>query len=246
MSSSISDNSEYPEVCLWAATTEAGFLNFKRNPVYNSILEHVTYEEGIEYIQQFISNTNIISNIEKFKINDKLGNPTKYNFQNFGEFSPTTLRYIKILNDLSQLDLNDKHIVEIGAGYGGQYTVLRQLFKPRKYTFVDLDSVTKLIKRYVTTLELNDTPLDFIDGTRLTESISSDLVISNYAFSECDFKIQDMYIEKILRNTKHCYMLYNNFNGYKHDELIKIINRSNIRVSKEIPQTHPNNVLLTW
>ena len=246
MSSSISDNNDYPGICLWAATTKEGFLNFKRNPTYNSILEHVTYEEGVEYIQQFTPNSNIISNIEKFKINDKLGNPIKYNFQNFGEFSPTTLRYIKILNDLSQLDLNDKHIVEIGAGYGGQYTVLRQLYKPQKYTFIDLDSVTKLIKKYVTCLELNDIPLDFIDGTQLTEFINCDLVISNYAFSECDIKVQDLYIEKILLNTKHCYMIHNNFNGYRHEELIKIVNRPNIRISKEIPQTHPNNVLLTW
>ena len=137
--SSISNNSAYPSVCLHAATTDDGFTNFKCNPVYNNILEHVTYQEGIEYIQQFVSNTNIISNIEKFKINDKLGNPVKYNFEGLGEFSPTTLRYIKILNDLSQLNLNDKHIVEIGAGYGGQYTILRQLYKPQKYTFIDLE-----------------------------------------------------------------------------------------------------------
>lgn len=244
--SSISDNSDYPSVCLHAATTDEGFKCFKQNPVYNNILEHVTYQEGVEYIQQFSYNSNITSIIDKFKINDKLGNPVKYNFGEFGEFSPTTLRYIKILNDLSQLNLNDKHIVEIGAGYGGQYTVLRQLFKPQKYTFIDLSSVVKLIQKYVTQLNFNDILLDFIDGTQLTECVNSDLVISNYAFSECNTEVQDVYIEKILCNTKHCYMLYNNFNGYTHQELINIIDRPNIHISKETPQTHPNNVLLTW
>lgn len=244
--SSISHNTDYPNVCEYAATTDQGFADFKRNPIYNSILEHVTYEEGIEYIQQFSHNKSIIDIINKFKINDINGNPRKYNYSNIGEFSPTTLRYIKILNDLSQLDLNNKNIVEIGVGYGGQYTVLRQLFKPQKYTFIDLAPVIKLVQRYITSLNLDDIPLSFIDGTQLTESISSDLVVSNYAFSECDTNIQDLYIEKVLKHTKHCYMLYNNFNGYKHQELIDIINRPNIRISKEIPQTHPNNVLLTW
>lgn len=244
--SSISDNNDYPGICYWAATTEEGFADFKRNQIYNSILEHVTYQEGIEYIQQFTHNSAIMSNIEKFKVNDKFGNPHRYNFSNIGEFSPTTLRYIKILNDLSQLDLNNKHIVEIGAGYGGQYTIIRQLFKPQKYTFIDLPAVIKLIERYTKSLNFNDIPLSFIDGTQLTETINSDLVISNYAFSECNKSVQDNYIENVILHTKRCYMIYNNFNGYTHQEFISKINKPNIHISKEIPQTHPNNVLLTW
>jgi len=243
---SISDNIKYPELCSLALSNSNIFNNFKSNTIYNEILEHVTFQEGVEYIQQFNYNNKIIKNIEKFKINDLKGSPRCYNYENIGDFSPTTLRYIKILNDLSQLDLDNKHIVEIGAGYGGQYTVLRQIFTPKKYTFIDLEPVIKLIEKYVTELNLTDILLEYINGTLLSKTIQSDLVISNYAFSECSKSIQDLYIEKIINHTKHCYMLYNNMNGYTHDEFISKVGRANIKVSKEIPCTHPKNVIVSW
>jgi putative sugar O-methyltransferase len=155
---STSDNNTYPEVCLAAANDDTIFDSFKRNSGYTPILEHVCHSEGEEYYKN-IKNKDILNNIQKFTINDKLGNPIIYNYT-FGSFSPTTLRYIKVLSDLSEFSLNDKTIVEIGAGYGGQYTVLRQMFKPKKYIFVDLQPTLLLIKKYITKLELNDIELE--------------------------------------------------------------------------------------
>jgi putative sugar O-methyltransferase len=244
--SSISDNNTYPNFCAQAAEKDDIFATFKQNSIYNDILEHVTYEEGIEYFNQFKNNETIIKNIDKCKINDSVGAPRSYNYNQIGMFSPTTLRYIKILNDLSQLNLNNKHIVEIGAGYGGQYTILKQFYRPTKYTFIDLKEVLSLIKKYINTLQIQDTETEFIDGITLNQIISSDLVISNYAFSECTTDIQNLYINNVLRHAKHGYMIYNNFNGYNHEQFITLMNPIKVRVNKEIPQTHPNNVLLTW
>ena len=244
--SSISDNNKYPNFCKQAANDILTFSSFKQNTFYNEILEHVTYEEGIAYINQFKNNKSIFDNISKFKINDTLGSPRTYSFADIGEYSPTTLRYIKILNDLSQIDLNDKTIIEIGAGYGGQYTVLRQLFKPKKYIFIDLPSVLDLIKKYITTLKLDDIEIEYIDGSLLSNNISADMVISNYAFSECDKTIQDVYIKHILQHTKHCYMIYNNMHGYNHHEFIEKTRPGKVKISEEVPQTHPKNVVLTW
>lgn len=246
--SSISDNKKYPNFCKQAALDNDVFATFKSNATYNEILEHVTYEEGGDYISQFASNTTVINKLADYQINDKLGGPKCYNYLQYGIFSPTTLRYIKILSDLSQLDLNNKSIIEIGAGYGGQYTILKQLFKPKKYTFIDLEDVLLLIKKYVITLKQDDIDLEYVACGNITTDILSDLVISNYAFSECNADIQDIYIKHILKHAKHGYMIYNNFNGYSHNDLAKILNESNkhVRINKEIPQTHPNNVILTW
>jgi putative sugar O-methyltransferase len=239
---SISDNITYPEICLNAATQDQYFDTFKSISGYTDILEHVSYEEGLEYIRN-ITNRVIIDNIEKFKINDTIGSPRSYNY-NFGIFSPTTLRYAKVLNDLSQLNLNDKTIIEIGAGYGGQYTVLRQLYKPKKYIFIDLPPVLQLIKKYITTLNLNDIDIEYYSADDIPEQ-HTDLVISNYAFSECPIDIQDIYINKILEHAKNGYMIYNNMLGYTHNELLEKVSKK-IKINKEIPQTHPKNVLLTW
>lgn len=244
--SSISNNNRYPDFCKRAADDIFTFSSFKQNNIYNEILEHVTYEEGIAYINQFKNNKNIFNNISRFKINDTIGNPRVHTFKEIGEYSPTTLRYIKVLNDISQINLNDTTIIEIGAGYGGQYTVLRQLFKPKKYIFIDLPPVLNLIKRYVETLNLNDIEIEYIDGTSLKQDITSDLVISNYAFSECSKEVQDTYIKHILLHTKHCYMVYNNMHGYNHTEFIEKTRPGKVKISQEVPQTHPKNVILTW
>lgn len=244
--SSISNNQHYPKFCVDAITDLETFNTFKQNPIYNEILEHVTYQEGIEYIKH-ITNKNIINNIKKFKVNDLIGSPRMYNYEEpIGVFSPTTLRYIKVLNDISQLSLNELNIVEIGGGYGGQYTVVRQLFTPKSYTFVDLPQVNNLINKYISTLKLDDINLQYIDGTSNFNDLAPDLVISNYAFSECSTNTQDVYISKILNHSKHCYMIYNNQLGYKYTEFINKIKHCTPIVTNEIPQTHPNNVLITW
>jgi len=240
---SVTDNITYPEVCRLAASDDSVFNNFKRLPDYTQVLEHVTCEQGGEYAKFFQSNKNILSNLSKFTINDTLGNPKVCNYE-FGTFSPTTLRYIKILNDLSQLNLNNKTIVEIGAGYGGQYTVLRQLYKPKKYIFVDLASTLLLVEKYVNKLGLSDIEIEFIEGNK-TKPIVSDLVISNYAFSECPTSIQDVYIENILERAKNGYMIYNNMLGYTHEQLMTKCSKA-IKINHEVPLTHSENVLVTW
>lgn len=245
---STSDNNNYPNFCEQAANNSLVFDKFKREPFYQEILEHVTYIQGSDYIECIKTSPKIFDKIDSFRINDRLGSPITYDYKEWGIFSPTTLRYIKILNDLTQFDLTDKHIVEIGAGYGGQYTVLRQLYKPQKYTFVDLPPVLNLIKKYISTLELNDIELEFIDGTQNIKSIDSFLTISNYAFSECYSTEQDKYITNILASCKHTYMIYNNQNGYNHTEFANKMIELNkkVKITDEIPKTHPNNVLITW
>ena len=42
------------------------------------------------------------------------------------------------------------------------------------------------------------------------ENVEIDLVISNYAFSECNYETQDIYIDKILSKSKRGYITHNN------------------------------------
>jgi hypothetical protein len=243
MSSSVSDNNSYPNFCQKAATDDNIFETFKRNLVYTEILEHVSKEEGLRYINHFCSNKLITDNAEKFKINDTLGTP-KINTFDIGNFSPTTLRYMSVLSDLSQLNLNDKNITEIGAGYGGQYCIIRQVYTPKSYTFIDLPEVLLLIKKYVTTLKLDDIELNFVDAN-VVGQITSDLVISNYAYSECTEEIQDMYMSNVINNSNHGYIIHNNMHGYKHTEFVSQCNKK-VKVLPETPSTNPTAVLLTW
>jgi len=243
---SVTDDQHYPTFCKKAATEENAFITFKSHPTYTTVLEHVTYEQGLDYLKRIKLFNQFTDELSKFRINDTLGSPTTYNYGECGTFSPTTLRYVKILTDLSQLDLNDKHIVEIGAGYGGQYATLRQVYKPKSYTFIDLPEVLELIKKYVSKLKLDDIEINYVNGKKLNSVIESDLLLSNYAFSECITSVQDTYIANVLQHARHGYMICNNSNGYTHDKIKSKINKPKALISAEVPKTHYKNVLLTW
>lgn len=239
--------SGYLDVSFKASFDDSIFNSFKTNQNYTEILEHVTQYQGSQYLDM-INNSLILENIEKFKINDILGNPKKYHYPKIGESSPTTLRYIKVLQDLMEnFVLENSNIIEIGSGYGGQYVILRQLINPKKYSFVDLPQILPLVKTYVDKLGLTQN-VEFIDSESNEFEDEYDLVISNYAISECNLETQSKYLEKILKNSKHGYITHNQFNGYTLDEFVEKLTHfgKNPVVTVEQPSTSDKNVIIIW
>ena len=81
------------------------------------------------------------------------------------------------------------------------------------------------------------------------EKNNYDLVISNYAFTELPRHIQEIYLEKVILNSRRGYIIYNDINpaefkSYKKEELLKVIPGS--RIIDEVPLTHPNNCVIVW
>ena len=211
--SSLSDHSAYTAFCELASRDEEVFASFKRHPVYTPILEHVTEEQGSAYLEKILSDSpNLVEFFPKFRENDLYGNPHTYSYNSFGEFSPTTLRYIKVLGDLLRFfgDLSALNIVEIGIGYGGQCKIISDYCGLRSYTLIDLDSPLKLAKKYLNRYDLKEnvyyrTMKDLTNN----EDESYDLVISNYAFSECTRPVQEIYFEKVLSVSPKGYLICN-------------------------------------
>ena len=132
LSTSLSDNQLYPHFCLQASNDLRIFNTFRRNFVYNEILEHASEEQGKAYLEQITKCPDILKKIDKFKANDLFENPEIFEYQYTGKISPTTLRYIKVLSDLKNLfgNLDGFNICEIGVGYGGQCRVINCYFNP--------------------------------------------------------------------------------------------------------------------
>lgn len=243
MSTSISDKSSYLQICEAASLDDAIFNIFKRHPSYNEILEHVSYEQGEAYLQHIKEIPADILN--RFVTNDLIGSPFTYFYPQINRrISPTTLRYIKIVQDLNNLfgDLSKLSIVEIGGGYGGQCKIIHDLFKPLHYTIFDLSEPSMLTDKYLKMHQIqNYTLLNSI------EVVESDLLISNYAFTECFRDIQTEYLEKVITRAKHGYMILNkidpSLNPYSYEELKEKVKG---KLLDEIPSTHPNNKLLVW
>lgn len=249
MQTSISDYEKYKNICVSAVNDDTIFENFRSHPEYVGILEHVSYESGIEYLEHS-SKVNKLTldskTIDIIKKIDYHGNPKRFNFPKIGNISPTILRYFSVIGDIDRLygNLNGKKIVEIGAGYGGQSMMINLMYDVKQYIIVDLPEVIDLIQKFLKKNDMNMKKYKFYTLDNLP-NINSDFLISNYAFSECYKSIQDIYIEKIVNNSKNFYMVVNFISDtlvYNKEELLNKLT-GNIKVFPETPSTTTTNLL---
>ena len=214
----------YKEVVKYNLTLDTKLWNFKRNPHYTTILEHVSSEEGLRYMEcihsefreVFISNFKYIYEI--IKANDSIGQPNTIKYTEEIQCSPTNFRYIYhsllILNNMKEKCVN---IVEIGGGYGGLCLYLFKLaplfnITIQSYTIFDIDHVIDLQKRYLEqfNISINSYTLD----SNYTIQDNSYL-ISNYAFSEISDSLQKEYITKVISKCNHGFLVWNHINLYE-------------------------------
>lgn len=249
ISTSLSDNQAYPQVCLQASNDYRLFNNFRRNSIYNHILEHVSEEQGREYLKLISKDADVLNAIDSFKANDDYGNPRMYEYPPIGMISATTLRYIKVLVDLKTnfRTLDNLNLCEIGVGYGGQCRIINAYFKPATYCLVDIQPALALTQRFLDNYALHSI-LTYKTMNELGPE-DYDLLISSYAFTELPRTIQDVYLRKVILRSRRGYINYNEitpaeFNSYKANQLVRIIHGSTI--IKEEPLTHPKNCIIVW
>ena len=197
-----------------ALTDEDAFRQLKQLPGIKGAIERLSPQRGAEYREIVIKQTPaLLDRLDVFRQNDALGSPDLALYPE-GQVSPTTWRYIKVVSDLQLLfgSLDGWHIAEIGVGYGGQCKVLNDAYTVGSYTFYDLEPVVRLAAKYA---ERSGSPvahnLTLGDFRQLGQQppVTFDLVISNWALSECSKEIQDQYIQHVLRRSRHGYITYN-------------------------------------
>ncbi|MBI3236645.1 MAG: putative sugar O-methyltransferase [Chlamydiales bacterium] len=198
----------YRDICLKASQDPSYFESFRSLPEYTRILE---ISNGLPFVKYLLSHAtvDILSQIETFRKLDQIGSPILSHYPAVGTFSATTLRYIAIANDIQKrfnLPENAK-IVEIGAGFGGQCYILSKLFSWDTYSIYDLPEPSALIDTVVEALEIPG--VQCLSPSAPYEGESVDLLISNYAYSECDFSTQMDYLEKVIKKARRGYLIYN-------------------------------------
>jgi hypothetical protein len=213
---------------------------FKNNYHYQGILEHVSRDQGTQYLKCIRENTNIsLDEILSFcNLNDRVGNPHLHNHNGI-YCSPTSLRYIwhahlilayfSSLSNRSPLD-----VIEIGGGYGGLCLAVHHFSKKynveiKSYTIVDLEAPLRLQKLY---LAQNPVHFDvrFVNANTYGADINTNgmYLISNYCFSEIDSAFQQKYIQHLFPKVAHGFMVWNhipvyNF-GFSYREEVEVPN----------------------
>lgn len=241
----------YKQFCLCAAKNDLTFSSFKNHPNYTPMLEHVTPQQGQDYMNVIqTSYPELLAHMEKFKENDKIGSPNMASYYPYGDISPTTLRYVKTLGDMIQLfeTLDGERIIELGGGYGGQCKVISGFCKFADYIIVDLPEVVPLINRY---LQATGVPNARAISLSEMEDTTYGLFISNFAFTELPRDLQQTYLDKAVNVSNHGYITCNfisadcGITSMGKDELLGKIKHEYV-VIDEYPRTHAANFILAW
>ena len=210
----------YRLACFEIASLDSLFQRFKQISEYNHILEHVTPEQGLDYLKEVLQLQVAYEDILAYcKQNDSVGKPLLCQYSPDLICSPTSLRYVfhanLILRHIKQLGLQTVKIVEVGGGYGGLLLAIH-FFAPKygiqiqKYTILDLHEVTFLQKKYLSLF-----PVVFPYSVQNGESYGKEIeetdlfFISNYCLSEVPIPIFESYVRELLPKCSHGFLAWN-------------------------------------
>ena len=216
-------------------------------------LQKISMKSRKKYLEAIVQEfPEFVDYFDRFRENDALGDPITFDYQEFGRFSPTTLRYIKYACDIKKTfgSLKDKQIVEIGGGYGGFCKILFEALGFASYTIIDYPQCLPLIEKYL--LQLDGPPVCYLTKEHLSKINSPDLVISHFGFSEMDSADQMLFLEQLINKSSHGYLTMNfissRLNSLPIEKIVRFLldHSKQGTVVKELPNTHPDNVVVSW
>ena len=242
---------------IWRAATDSSvFAGFRSHKAYTKVLEHVTPERGLIYLEQ-IADPVFRDICLASAPADEIGAPATMQVEST-KISPSTCRYAKVADEIARLFPGfgtSETIIEIGVGYGGQARIISEWMtktrgKLSKYTFIDLPEVNLLAKRYIEHFFF-DNYFEYLTLSELSDSLRGDFLISNYAFSELGRAIQEAYMKKVISRTGSGYMTMNSgrnesadFTGFTEAELLSIL--PNAKSLDEVPLTAKKNYIIVF
>lgn len=210
---------------------------FKSNPIYQRILEHVTPEQGHEYLKLAMTHprwtTRFMERVcETALENDRYGKPVKADFDELGiTCSPTNFRYLwhamSIWDHANRCHIMHPRFVEIGGGYGGLHLWLSKLGQ-FDYGAYDLSEALVIQKAYAALHGLKVLSPETMGGNLF--------LVSAYALSELEPPIQRWYMENVLPRCSRGWLLWNT-------ELPAI---EGWHAEDEVPQTGAINKTVTF
>jgi putative sugar O-methyltransferase len=244
----------YRSACRKAASDTVYFQQFRSISDYTHALE---LNGGVEFAIYLLKNASpeTMQKLEAFSQLETLGSPSLRFFPGVGTFSGTTLRYIVIADQIQKFfRLPDNAcIAEIGAGFGGQCYILSQLQSFSNYYIYDLPEAEALIDRVTQALFVPNVTCLPVNSLLPQEKV--DLVISNYAFSECDRAMQMDYFERVIKRSDRGYMIYNQISrrvfgidSLSPQEFVEMLEKEGLypRIIPEPVSTDVDNLLIIW
>jgi hypothetical protein len=201
------ENDSFRQVCLELSKDLCGF---KRNPVFVEYIGNdVRKIDVAREFYDYIKDRYMYLLQYDFRINDVIGEPNIFLFDN-KEFSPGTLRFVKVVGDIYEHFGYVKNIVEIGSGYGGQALVFN-VVQSLNYTCIDITECLELAKSYHHTLGWKS--CHYMNSKNIKEK-NYDLCISDYCLGEMNEEGIRFYVDNVVSKCKFAYITANRDGKY--------------------------------
>jgi len=229
-----SNYNSYREVLREACGQQPSEWTFKTDPRYQVVLEHVTHNQGFQFIEQVRVEyetywPDILAVLpEIVRENDRYGVPGTALYEVLGFWcSPSNFRYLsqamRLFTHAESLGLHEIHVLELGGGYGGLALYvyrLAHLFPSihiDAYSMIDLPEAAIVQMKMAEVLNLPTESVNGLDELALAwvldRSQASRFLYSAYAFSEFDADTRDWYAEHLVRHCDHGMVVWNFVNG---------------------------------
>jgi len=165
----------------WRKTSSIRGGTDNLTPAFAETCWRIAYELNshviLEHLQSLLRIDELMVPFEKLSIDEH-------------HISPGLIKYILRAVELDHLfdGLDNRHIVEIGGGWGGLAAVVHTMFSPASYVIYDLQDVMSGQKRTMQRLGLNSVEFGCNWGDH-----RGDLLVSDWAFSELTQDAQERY-----------------------------------------------------
>ena len=210
----------YASACLTASEDDKIFYGFKKYEGYRPILEggpKLLFDTYLDHIREHNMFNTFLENLDKFRINDRVGDPDLYSDDEIGKFSPTTLKFAHNAIDILEYikdhgDINNtKNIAEIGGGYGGLCLILSGFIEFDTYTHIDIPEACKLVDRYVAEFSHLKGKVKTLPCNELNDDSFSklDLTIAINSVNECTRETQLRYFSQVFAKSDLGYIIRN-------------------------------------
>lgn len=211
---------KYLQKCFEASQDYFKFLTFRSDSDISKVLILGKKKDGDHILKRIEDSSDakkLLENLDNFRKNDAIGSPMTYNYQKYGHFSPSTLRYVNTLYELCEHfgTMENFKMVEFGGGYGGLCHILSYLIKWDKYSFIEIKEPLELARKVFMASELD---INCLEPEEVDKEEKYDLFISEFGFCE----LNEDGLEKhmfMLENSKNAYLSMNLWDKNKKKNL---------------------------
>lgn len=190
------DTDDYCRVIRSFFADDEKYYNFRRHPLYQSIIGSPHPMQAMAMYRTSISNGKIKPHLDTIIKKDMEGNPHILHMNDGVRISANVGRYLNTICEIETHfgSLDEKKIIEVGVGFGFLKYIIELLYNDTRYMGIDFTESLMLAEKFSGKLCNEVTP------------IQCDLLIAEYSLSENSIKTMLDYVDSHIQHANNVFL----------------------------------------